>query len=119
MWEMKIELRHCESVHHLPPHLAGVVLLPPGVGGDEDLQGGVEEPETAVELLPISPFGSRLSEIKNQNTSQELQTAYGQDNPNCMRPSHVPVGELLFIIIHHTLRKHLPWSVLALLCSPR
>ena len=26
-----------ESVHHLPPHLAGVVLLSPGVGGDEDL----------------------------------------------------------------------------------
>ena len=32
-------------VHHLPLHLADVILLPPGVGGDADLQGGVEEPE--------------------------------------------------------------------------
>ena len=32
-------------IHHLPLHLADVILLPPGLGGDTDLQGGVEEPE--------------------------------------------------------------------------
>ena len=39
----------------------GAVFLPPVVGGDEDLQEDVEDPETAVEILPISPSGSRLS----------------------------------------------------------
>ena len=51
----------------------GAVFLPPVVGGDEDLQEDVEEPETAVEILPISPSGSRLSEMENHNTNLELQ----------------------------------------------
>ena len=68
---------HYEGVHHLPPHLregqVGAVFLPPVVGGDEDLHEGVEEPDSAVEILSISPSGSRLSEMENQSTNLELQ----------------------------------------------
>ena len=83
-------------VHHLPLHLADVILLPPGVGGDADLQGGVEEPEPVlvggdadlqegveepelvVELFPILPSSSRFSETRCQNKSG-TSSAHGQD----------------------------------------
>ena len=77
------ELHHCEGVQHLPLPVregqVGAVLLPPGVGCDEVLQEGIKEPETAVELLPISPSGSRrLSENREPEYKSGTAAAYGR-----------------------------------------
>ena len=93
------ELPHCEGVHHLPsPVREGqvcAVFLPPDVGCDEDLHESFVEPETAVELLPLSPPGSRLSENKDFDS---FQLSFVQ-----IPVRYVPIYVLNLETVSHTL----------------
>ena len=90
-----------ESVHYLPPHLTGVVLLPPGVGGEADQQGGVEEPEPVVELFPISP-----SQSSSEPPDQRKEAKYYLVLVTC-KPSELHSSPYLLVFnpFHH---QHVP-----------